>query len=87
MRADDSQDWAGSDERPALLRPGALRWGAQWRPWLWRVPSPRRFAVFGFGRFQISANEPLSSSSIRLAKIGCPMARNINDVFYDVGLA
>jgi hypothetical protein len=50
------------------------------------VPSPRRFAVFGFGRFQISANEPLSSSSIRLAKIGCPMARNINDVFYDVGL-
>src|SRR4051812_50110664 len=47
-----------------------LEAAVQWLPWLRRLPSPRGFAVFGFGRFQISANEPLSSSSTRLAKIG-----------------
>ena len=47
-----------------------MRSAAQWRPWLWRLPSPRCFAVFGFGRFQISAKDPLSSCSIRFAKIG-----------------
>ena len=45
MRADDLQDWAGSDERPARLGRGALRWAAQWRRWLRRVPSSRGFAV------------------------------------------